>query len=270
MAIRISTALRVVSAVTLGLFAAASRAQDQDWQFALTPYLWLPNVEAVGTSDTPPGGGGQPAFEVGPVDYLEHLDFVLMLAGEARKEDWILRADVVYVDFGNERSSVKSVSGPGGVVEIPVNTGTTSSISGLQWQATIGYLFVSQPGLSLEVLGGLRYLDLTMDLEWQFDGPLDLLPQSGRVSQGAQPLDVIVGARARFGFGDGNWFAPVHVDVGTGDSDLTWQLLAGVGYTFSWGDVLLAYRHLEYEQEDGDLLEGLSLSGPALGASFRF
>jgi len=65
------------------------------------------------------------------------------------------------------------------------------------------------------------------------------------------------------------WFAPFHVDVGTGDSDLTWQLLAGVGYVFSWGDLLLVYRHLDYDQKHGDLLEGLRLSGPALGASFR-
>jgi hypothetical protein len=211
-----------------------------------------------------------PEFEIGPVDYLEHLDFVLMVAGEARKGDWNLRADVVYVDFGNERSFVRSVSGPGGVVEIPVNTGTTTSISGLEAQATIGYMLVRQPSLSLEILGGFRYLDVTFDLDWQFDGPLNLLPQSGRISQSAQPLDALIGARARFGLGDGKWFAPFHVDVGTGDSDLTWQLLAGVGYAFSWGDLLLVYRHLEYDQKHGDLLEGLSLSGPALGASFRF
>ena len=262
------TARRVIAAATLALIAAASEAQD--WQFALTPYLWLPNVEGTGATERPPNGGGQPEFEIGPVDYLEHLDLVLMLAGEVRKGDWNLRADVVYVDFGDERSSVRSVSGPGGVVEIPVNTGTTTSISGLESQATIGYMLVSQPSLSLEIFGGFRYLDVTFDLDWQFDGPLNLLPQSGRFSQSAQPLDAIIGARARFRLGDGKWFAPFHVDAGAGDSDLTWQLFAGVGYAFSWGDLLLVYRHLEYDQEHGDLLEGLSLSGPALGVSFRF
>jgi hypothetical protein len=259
---------RGIAAATLALIAAASEAQD--WQFGLTPYIWLPNVEGTGTAEAPPNGDAAPEFEIGPLDYLEHLDFVLMLAGEARKGTWSLRADIVYVDFGNERSSVKSVSDPNGAVEIPVDAGTTTSISGLESQASIGYMFLDAPSLSIEILGGLRYLDISFDLDWRFDGALDLLPQSGRVSQTVQPLDAIVGARGRFGFGNGKWFAPFHGDVGAGDSDLTWQIFAGVGYAFSWGDLLLAYRHLEYDQRHGDLLDGLSLSGPAVGASFRF
>lgn len=262
------TARQVIAAAMLALTATASEAQD--WQFALTPYVWLPNVEGTGTFETPPDSGGQPEFEIGPVDYLEHLDFVLMLAGEARKGNWSLRADIVYVDFGDQRSSVRSVTGPGGAVEIPVNTGTTISLDGLEGQATIGYALVSEPSLSLEILGGFRFLDVSFDLDWQFDGPLNLLPQSGRFSQSVKPLDAIIGAQGRFGLGNGNWFAPFHFDVGAGDSDLTWQLLVGVGYAFSWGDLLLAYRHLEYDQGHGDLLEGVRLSGPAVGVSFRF
>jgi hypothetical protein len=43
-----------------------------------------------------------------------------------------------------------------------------------------------------------------------------------------------------------------------------------VGYSFPWGDLLFVYRHLEYQQDDGELLERLALSGPAFGASFHF
>lgn len=262
----------LIAAAALALIASApaSAADADDWQFALTPYLWLPNIEGTGNFDTPPGGGGEPEVEIGPVDYLEKLELVLMLAGEAHKGKWIFRADVVYVDFGDQHSSVRNVSGPGGAVEFPVNTGTTTSLDGLEWQGTVGLLTISQPNLSLEVLGGFRYLDVTADLDWQFDGPLNLLPQSGRFSESLQLWDVIVGTRGRFMFGNGKWFVPFHVDVGTGDSDLTWQLFAGVGYSFSWGDVLGAYRHLEYDQSEGGLLQGMSLSGPAIGVSFRF
>jgi hypothetical protein len=232
--------------------------------------VWLPNVEGTGSTDVPPDGGGRPEFEIGPVDYLEHLNFVLMLAGEARKGNWNVRADVVYVDFGNQDSNVRSVVGPGGMVEIPVNTSTKIAIDGFEWQATAGYVLIDQANLALEVFGGLRYLDVRFDLHWQFDGPLNLLPQSGDFSQDANPLDVIVGTHGRYNFGGGHWFLPFHADIGTGDSDLTWQFFVGVGYEFSWGDLLMAYRHLEYDQGHGDTLEGLRLSGPAIGASFRF
>lgn len=263
---------RVVAVTALALLvtSGAAGAETETWQFALTPYLWLPSVEGTGEFETPPDGGGQPQVEVGPVDYLEHLEFALMLAGEARKGKWIFRADVVYVDFGNQRSSVKSVTGPGGVVEIPVDTGTTFSLDGLEWQGTVGYVFFSGPGVSLEMLGGFRYLDVSASLDWQFDGPLNLLPQSGSFSQDVELWDAIIGTRGRVVLGNGNWFMPFNIDVGSGSSDLTWQLFAGLGYAFSWGDVLAAYRHLEYDQKQGDLLQGVRFSGPAIGVSFRF
>ena len=46
--------------------------------------------------------------------------------------------------------------------------------------------------------------------------------------------------------------------------------MAGIGYSFKWGGVLLAYRHLYYEQKDDKLLQDIAFSGPALGAAFRF
>ena len=46
--------------------------------------------------------------------------------------------------------------------------------------------------------------------------------------------------------------------------------LVAVGYRFNWGDVLLAYRHLSYDQGSSGLLQNLELSGPALGVNFRF
>ena len=148
---------KVIVAAALAMIAAASQAQEraQEWTFAVTPYLWLPNVEAGGTTESPPNSGARPEFEVGPVDYLEHLDFVLMLAGEARRGNWVLRADMVYVDFGNERAVIKTISGPGGVVERPLNASTTSSISGLEVQASLGFQVVNDSNLSVEVLGGI-------------------------------------------------------------------------------------------------------------------
>ena len=262
-----SFSLRILAAALL--MSTACAAEARDWQFAVTPYLWLPNIEGRGTTQRPPGGG-EPAFEIGPVDYLEHLDFVLMLAGEARRDRWSLRSDIVYVDFSNQRSAVRSVSGPGGVVEVPVNAGTRSSFTGLEAQATFGYRLLDQPQRCVEVFGGLRYLDVDFSLDWRLDGPISLLPQSGHVEQGFHPLDAIVGMHARFALGDGSWFVPVQADIGTGSSSLTWRLAAGVGYAFSWGDLQVAYRHLGYEDDQGELLEQLTLSGPAVGASFRF
>jgi hypothetical protein len=46
--------------------------------------------------------------------------------------------------------------------------------------------------------------------------------------------------------------------------------MTGIGYSFRWGDALLAYRHLYYDQKGDKLLQDISFSGPALAVSFRF
>ena len=82
--------------LTLGsLTASASAAVDPfdgNWHFSLTPYLWLPNINADLDFDLPPRAAAvlgtevrRLSAEVGPNDYLSNLQFALMLSGEARK-----------------------------------------------------------------------------------------------------------------------------------------------------------------------------------------
>ena len=66
------------------------------------------------------------------------------------------------------------------------------------------------------------------------------------------------------------WFLPWYLDAGTGDSDFTWQAMAGVGYQFDWGATVLSWRHLDYEFESDATFENLSFSGVLLGVTFRW
>lgn len=61
----------------------------EPWRFAVTPYVWLPTINAHLDIALPPIGGGEPDAavdtEVGPNRYLSNLSFALMLSGEARR-----------------------------------------------------------------------------------------------------------------------------------------------------------------------------------------
>src|SRR5262249_38213801 len=73
---------------TLGLvWAVGANAQtgEDRWTFSLTPYLWLPNVNGTLKYSVPPGAAGSPEVSTGPNNYLQNLQSVLMLAGEARR-----------------------------------------------------------------------------------------------------------------------------------------------------------------------------------------
>jgi hypothetical protein len=63
-----------------------------------------------------------------------------------------------------------------------------------------------------------------------------------------------------------------YADVGTGESDLTWQAVLGVAYQFGWGKLFANYRHLDYDFGDTKNFSDLSLafSGPTVGARFDF
>jgi hypothetical protein len=270
-----SRALGTLSLVAVlglaGPAAAQTSSQPGDsWQFSLTPYIWLPNIHGTLNFNTPPGAAGSPTTEVGADDYLKNLDMALMLTGEARKGAWAIFTDVIYLDFSNESAAVRTVSGPGGIVQVPVNAGTQAGLKGLVWELAASYTVSRSNTATVEVLGGFRYLGLEATVNWQLAGSIGLFPQSGSFSQKEDLWDAIVGVRGRVKLGSGNWFVPWYLDAGTGSSALTWQAMAGIGHSFKWGDLLLAYRHLSYDQDNGKLVQDMRFSGPALGATFRF
>ena len=86
-----------VLAIQAVLFSAVVRADPQEppWEFSLTPYLWLPRVDASMRYETPGSGGSS----VDLTNLLQHLNAALFLSGEARKGRWGLAADLVFCDF---------------------------------------------------------------------------------------------------------------------------------------------------------------------------
>jgi hypothetical protein len=84
-------------------------------------------------------------------------------------------------------------------------------------------------------------------------------------------LDAIVGLRGRATFGnERSWYIPYYVDIGTGDSNLTWQGMVGLGYSFDSVDIVGVWRYLEYNLGSGTPIESINFNGPALGITFRF
>ena len=58
---------------------------------------------------------------------------------------------------------------------------------------------------------------------------------------------------------------------GFGESDLTWQVFATIGWRFSdWGSVVGGYRYLSLEYETAEYKADLALYGPAIGLAIRF
>lgn len=268
-----------VALAAAGFLAASdvvAQSAEDHWIFALTPYLWLPNINGALKYSVPPGAAGSPEVSTGPNNYLQNLQSVLMLAGEARKGRWSVFLDAIFLDFSDQASTVKAVNFGGSIVGTTLNTSTSSSLKGFLGTVAGGYTAVQTPQATLDVLGGFRYLGIKASTDWQLTAAVNgpgtgqVFPASGSISERSDLWDAIVGVRGRVRLGESNWFMPYYLDVGTGSSNLTWQALLGVTYAFKWGDAVLAYRYLSYDQGSDKLLQDFRFSGPALGVTLRF
>ena len=108
----------------------------------------------------------------------------------------------------------------------------------------------------------------TLKTSWMISNLLLESISEVKESDSASNLDGVVGIRGRTDLSD-RWYLTYYADVGTGDSDLTWQAFAGINYQFQAVDVTLGYQHLDWEFDD-QLLDDLEMSGPALGVKFSF
>jgi hypothetical protein len=190
-----------------------------------------------------------------------------MVAGEARYGRVGAFTDVIYLDFSAEAASVVTVTGPGGG-QTPIDVGSTSDLTAWLWTLAGQYQVVNDEHFDAWTFAGVRYLSVDAGVNWRLQGPLGEFPQTGALRREADNWDGLVGVRGEARAGQ--WIFPYYLDVGAGDSDLTWQASLGVGYRWGWGDLKLDYRYLEYEQGDDKLIQDLTLGGPLIGATFRF
>ena len=264
--------LLALALVTMPRIAGA--ADDDDWQFDVTPYLWIPNikVDLRYFDDLPPGGSTSASVQAGP----RQLDGVLLLDMAARKGDWSLHGDVIYLGYTIDSEFTQVNGGNGDVVLVPrtVDLGTRTKIEATLVQLALGYSLVRTPVATADVFTGLRYVDISGRVHWDFSQDITgtdfTFEGSGEINARGSYLDGVVGLRGRRNIGDEQWFLLYYVDVGAGESELTWQANLGAGYAFGWGDVVLAYRYLNYDENSNEFLQEMRMKGPIIGVSFHF
>ena len=82
----------------------------------------------------------------------------------------------------------------------------------------------------------------------------------------------MVGGRYTHLFND-RWLFNVRADIGAGDTELSWNALAGFGWKFG-GDLnkalLFGWRHMEFEIEEDGRETDVTFDGPIVGVYLSF
>ena len=250
------------------------------WTFTVTPYLWLPTVNAKLNLQTPRGGTVSESASVDPGTYLEQLRFGAMIAGEAEYERFAVLTDLFYSNIGFSGSIAKfgSVSGPLGIVSVPTSAQLTVGGNSMMtvWTTAGGYELAAGPWGNVKGIAGFRLLNLQdytyYNLSAAIGGPRGgiALDKNGALSLNQTYVDGIVGLTGRLNIPNSAFFVPYYADVGTGGNQLTWQASAGLGYKWNIADLSVGYRYLSFQNESGKALQSLNLGGPFAAVSVHF
>lgn len=266
-----------IAAPLLGLALAAAAplsasAQGSDgWQFEASLNGWFPAIS--GTTMFPSGASG-PSIDVSMGDVVDALKFTFQGTFEARRGQWGLWTDLVYADFGASRQHSRDFTVGGNQIPVGVDANLVLDVKSWIWTLAGTYRFKDDAEGTMDGLFGARMLDMSNQLSWSLNGTAGgsgLPPQSGSSEVSATYWDAVIGLKGRALLGsERKWFLPFYVDVGAGQTKLTWQVNAGIGYQFDWGAIMATWRYLDYDFKSDSKLQSISFSGPVIGVAFKF
>lgn len=259
-----------VGIVSAAIAPGGAQASEEPLQLGATLYMWLPGIS--GRTQFPSGAGG-PTININAKDVLDKLDMAFMGTVEGRRGRWGGLVDWVYSDLSGDRSGTRDLAIDG----VPPGSGVSADL-GLQVKTNVltllgSYALVESPTNTTSLVAGTRMLKADQRLRWTLTGTGSIagVTKVGVTNADITNWDAIVGVRGRARLeSDSRWFVPYHLDIGTGASRRTWQAVAGVGYSFDFGDVGLVWRYLDYTFKPSDALQTLSFNGVALGVTFRW
>jgi predicted porin len=238
-------ALAFVVVAVLWLQPAAAQgllgdeASADKWQSTLFLYLWGMSMD--GTTRV---AGQEVEVDVPFSDIWDNLDAAFALRFESRKGKWGYFLDGMYARIKPTEQT------PAGNIDLDVKS----------FIGEVGGVYSINP--AVESLFGLRYQDMSVDID--FPGP------APTVGSDQDWVDGFVGLRV-FPVHNEKWTVWLRGDVGTGDSDFTWNAAIGAGYRFNkrWSAVG-AYRILSNDIEEGTFKWDVDYTGLGLAVGYSF
>jgi len=244
---------------------------DGQWHFEVSPYAWVPWIYV--TSQLPPiAGGGNPTTEIEPNQYLKYVKGGVLFDGSVRKGDWSVWTDLVFLNLQNSPTHEREIGLPGGSASLVVTRSIDLGFRAAIWTLAPTYTVMNNDVGTLDVLAGLRYTSVRVSLAYEFTVPaFPTIMKGGGFWPTSDSTEGIIGVKGALRLShDGKWFAPYEADAGDGNKNWSYNGYVGAGYHFHWGDVALGVRNLTYNLSDRPILEKARLTGPILGASFRW
>ncbi|WP_120510549.1 hypothetical protein [Photobacterium salinisoli] len=186
-------------------------------------------------------------------EIADKLEFALFGSLAAKRDRLALIANILYVNLNDSKVNTRDS------VTRRVETDLKAVVSTL----AAGWEFNRSDTYVIHGVLGARLLLLDTDLTAEVDSL-----GASNVNESTDVWDAVIGVQGRAELSN-QWYLSYYADIGTGDSDLTWQAATLVGYRFENLDVTFGYQYLKW-QLDEMVLDELEIAGPALGLRFHW
>ena len=265
------TRLLILTALMAARAAAAADSSSEPGTYQFYLSIFVP-TRVSGTTTFPAGPSSPPESEDVRVSHsLVNLNSAFIGGFSTRYGRWGIYTYVIYMDIEGGKSGA-------GVVEIPGHPVTPDASASARLGFRDGYILlagtyrlVTDPVWPLDVVFGGRFFRQRHTLDWQFttDSLIPPASRSGNRSVSQSGGDGILGLKGQLGPTGRGWFAPYYLDVGTGHSNLTWQLNTGVGYGWRRCDAILGWRYMHYDTPRQSI-PSIGLGGPVAIFLYRW
>jgi hypothetical protein len=237
--------------LVLPLVAVGGPVLAQDWEFSAAIYGWGPDSTV--SLDTPVGSV---TGELSLADAWESLDLALMGVVTAQRGQLGFILDSMVFKLSDDRATPGVLGFTGASLSSQVNI----------TNAYVTWRVMDAPSGQLDLGAGVRFYNTQNEVTLT-GGPG---PFAFDISD--DWIDPVVALRYRADFTP-KWYGTVFADVGGfgAGSEFTWQGVATVGYRINDSFAIEGgYRIIESDriEANGDI--DIRMSGPVIGARFRF
>jgi hypothetical protein len=241
-------------AVSVVAPAAAMAQQINDgWRISATGYLWVSEVE---NEVTDKASGAQAESSASFGDLIDDLKFVAIGKGEVQYKRVGAYADLIYLKLGTDQTVDRPVLGP---IERDVTLATTT------FTLTGFYRVIENDQLNVDLMGGLRYIKVKLDLDFQ-GARVDLDRDASRSF-----TEPVIGVRATQRLGERTSITG-YGDFGAfGGSKDVWQAYGAFNYQWTPKTTVSAgYRYMSIEIDRPNVNVDVTMKGPLVALTYVF
>jgi hypothetical protein len=248
-----------LAAIGLAMTASLATAADlvsppepeSEWIFTVAPYAWLAGIDG----NVAAFGAPEVEVDLSIGDVLDHFDIGVMGVAEARNGRFSFGADLLWVKLSAQEDT------PFGILFRDVElTAEMLVLTGIG-----AYSLVYEEGGNLDIFAGARLWSVKTELN--FNGAL---LDDRSFDDDATWVDAVVGLKGRFNLSE-QFYVTGWGMIGAGESDFMWDVMGGIGFSFSDSfSTVAGYRALSVDYSDDSFVYDVVQDGPILGFVFRF